>query len=253
MGEGAGIYSGGRSCGFMGLPLVDAFRHRRRRAALYGLHQTPAMAIPRLDDLPLFPLGVVLYPGETLPLHIFEYRYRELIRYCLEAEEPFGLVMAEEDRMAEVGCLARVDRVLRRYEDGRMDVVVRGEERVRIDETRQERAYLTASVSSYETLDNIPDPEERERVITLHMKLLELSGEKLRPSIYEGKKQVSYVVAQNAALDLAGKQYVLELRSEQARLNYLAEHLEQVIPQVERARDHIRRIRSNGHFKSDEL
>jgi ATP-dependent Lon protease len=210
------------------------------------------MAIPDHDDLPLFPLGDVLYPGAALPLHIFEYRYRELVNYCLESKEPFGVVLAEDDKMADVGCLARVDRVLRRYDDGRLDIIAQGESRFRIKEVRQVKAYLTASVHSYETLDNFPEPDDRERVITLHMKLLELTGETLRPSIYEGARLVSYVVAQNAGLDLARKQEVLELRFEQARLAYLANHLEQMIPEVERARERLRVIRSNGHFKADE-
>jgi ATP-dependent Lon protease len=205
------------------------------------------------NDLPLFPLGIVLYPGESVPLHIFEYRYREMLRHCLETEEPFGIVLVEDERMASVGCTAQVERILQRYEDGRLDVIVRGLDRFRIEEVRQERAYLTATVRPYETPEPLPDASARERVITLHMKLLELSGETLRPHIYEGPKQVSFVVAQNAGLDLPRKQELLELRSEQERLDFLATHLEQVIPEVERARDHARRIRSNGHFKPDEV
>jgi hypothetical protein len=124
--------------------------------------------------------------------------------------------------------------------------------RIRVLEVRHERSYLTARTRSYETLDNLPDPSHRERVITLHMKLLELSGEKLRPSLYEGPKLISFVIAQNAGLDLARKQELLELRSEQDRLSYLADHLEQIIPEVERARERMRRVRSNGHFKEDQ-
>jgi len=207
----------------------------------------PPMPLP--EDLPLFPLGLVLYPGEALPLHIFEYRYREMLRHCLETEEPFGVVLVEDERLAEVGCTAQVERVLQRYEDGRLDVMVRGVERFRIEEVRQERAYLTAHVRPYGTPEPLPDATARERVITLHMKLLELTGETIRPHIYEGPKQVSFVVAQNAGLDLPRKQALLELRSEQERLDYLADHLEQVIPEVTLAREQARRIRSNGHFK----
>ena len=210
------------------------------------------MPITDPDNLPLFPLALVLYPGEALPLHIFEYRYRELIRFCVETSEPLGIVLVEDDRMAKVGCTARVERVLQRYEDGRLDIVVRGEERFLIEEVRQERAYLTAVVEPYERPEPLPDVEERERVITLHMKLLELSGEKLRPSVYEGSKRVSYVVAQNAGLNLEQKQELLELANEEERLAYLARHLEQIIPEVQLARDRARRIRSNGHFKDDE-
>ncbi len=202
------------------------------------------------DDLPLFPLGLVLFPGQAAPLHIFEPRYRELVRYCLEVEEPFGIVLAEGERLAEVGCTARIERVLRRHDDGRLDILVRGGERFRLGEVRQERAYLTARVEAFRS----PGPGEvdaavRERVITLHMKHLELSGEPLRPNIYEGAREVSFVVAQNAGLDLAGQQEVLATPTEQARLALLAAHLERVIPELEREREQARRIRSNGHLK----
>jgi ATP-dependent Lon protease len=210
------------------------------------------MPIPEPDSLPLFPLALVLYPGEAIPLHIFEYRYRELVRFCLETSEPFGVILLEDDRMAEVGCTARIEKVLQRYEDGRLDILARGEERFQIAEVRQERAYLTAAVQPYERPEPLPDPSERERVITLHMKLLELSGEQLRPSMYEGSKKVSYVVAQNAGLDLPRKQELLELAHEEERLGFLARHLEQIIPEIQRAKERARRIRSNGHFKDDE-
>jgi ATP-dependent Lon protease len=209
------------------------------------------MPISQPDDLPLFPLSLVLYPGESVPLHIFEYRYRELVRFCLETSEPFGVVLVENDRLAKVGCTARIEKILQRYEDGRIDIVVRGEERFQVEEVKQERAYLTASVATYERPEPLPDVAARERVITLHLKLLELSGETIRPSVYEGSKKVSYIVAQNAGLDLAQKQELLELTSEEERLDLLARHLEKLIPQVQEARERARRIRSNGHFKDD--
>lgn len=209
------------------------------------------MAIPTPDALPLFPLGVVLYPGETMPLHIFEERYREMMRYCLETETPFGIVLAQEEDLARVGCTARIDRVLQRYDDGRMDIVAVGEERFQIEEIQQERLYLTARVTSYEPMEGIAGPGARERVIALHLKLLELAGENIRPVIYEGPKRISFVVAQNAGLDVEQKQDVLELPTENERLDYLASHLEQLIPEVRKARERNRRIQSNGHLKEE--
>jgi ATP-dependent Lon protease len=211
------------------------------------------MPIPSSEPLPLFPLGLVLYPGESLPLHIFEERYREMMRYCLETDGPFGIVwMQDDDELARVGCTARIERVLERYEDGRMDIVATGVERFRIEEVRQERLYLTAQVAPYEPMEGLVDRTERERVITLHMKLLELAGETIRPAIYEGPKRISYVVAQNAGLDLVRKQEVLELSTEEERLRYLSTYLEQIIPEVREARERRRKVQSNGHFKNEE-
>ena len=130
-----------------------------------------------------------------------------------------------------------------------MDIVATGVERFRIEEVRQERLYLTAQVASYEPMEGLVDRTERERVITLHMKLLELAGETIRPAIYEGPKRISYIVAQNAGLDLARKQEVLELPTEEERLKYLAAYLEQIIPEVREARERRRKVQSNGHFK----
>ncbi len=209
------------------------------------------MSIPASDALPLFPLGLVLYPGESVPLHIFEERYREMVRYCLETDDPFGIVWMQEEELARVGCTARIERVLQRYEDGRMDIVVVGEERFRIEEVMRERLYLTAQVASYEPMEGIVDRTARERVITLHMKLLELAGETLRPAIYEGPKRISFVVAQNAGLDLVRKQEVLELSTEEERLRYLAAYLEQLIPEVREARERRRKVQSNGHFNGE--
>ena len=108
-----------------------------------------------MSQLPLFPLNVVLCPQEPLALHIFEPRYREMVSYCLETKEPFGIVLQEEAEMAVVGCTARIDRVLNRYEDVRLDILVVGEYRFRLQQVYQERAYLTADVEA------LRDPVER--------------------------------------------------------------------------------------------
>src|SRR5207244_5641808 len=98
---------------------------------------TPPMlaAAHRLQPVPelgLFPLGVVLLPTERVPLHIFEPRYKELIGECLESEGEFGLVLADDDGLREVGTRAAVTDVLHRFPDGRMNVVVEGGEGVRL-------------------------------------------------------------------------------------------------------------------------
>ena len=83
------------------------------------------------------------------------------------------------------------------------------------------------------------------------MKLLEMAGEPIRPAIYEGPKRISFVVAQNAGLDLGRKQEVLELPAEEERLAFLAAHLEQLIPEVRAARERARKVQSNGHVPNE--
>ena len=88
--------------------------------------------MPRISDVPVFPLPLVLLPGEVLPLHIFEARYRELVGRCLAGPEPFCVVLDDDTGVREVGCLARDLTVLERLADGRLNVVASGGEPVQL-------------------------------------------------------------------------------------------------------------------------
>jgi ATP-dependent Lon protease len=106
-----------------------------------------------MDEIGLFPLGIVLLPTERVPLHIFEPRYCELIGECLEEEVEFGMVYADEDGVRDFGTLARVSDVLERFDDGRLNVVVEGGLRFRVErltrgrrpQPRSRRSRLRAS------------------------------------------------------------------------------------------------------------
>lgn len=202
-----------------------------------------------IHSLPLFPLGLVLYPNERLPLHVFEERYKDLTRYCLTEDEPFGIVHFDEGKMAEVGCTARIVRVINEYEDGRKDILVEGENRFALDQLFSKESYYTANVRIIEEPDEELDHQVRERVITQHMKLLELAGRTVRPGLYRDVEYLSFILAQNAGLDDEQKQEVLELDSENERIQYLMRHFEQLIPKIEQQEDFRRKVRSNGHFK----
>lgn len=200
------------------------------------------------DRLPLFPLGIVLYPGEPVPLHIFEPRYREMVRICLADDRPFGIVYVSETALAPVGCTARIGRVLTRYDDGRLDIVAMGEQRFRVVEIHRDQPYLTADVEAYACLDEEGvDAEARERVITQHMKLLEMAGETIRPGLYEGAPCVSFIVARNAALELEQKQRLLEIPTENERAAFLIEHFRDMLTRVEHARQVHRLAQGDGH------
>ncbi len=201
------------------------------------------------DDLPLFPLDVVLYPGEALPLHIFEPRYREMVARCLRHDEPFGLVLAiPGGGVASVGCTARIERILERHPDGRIDLIARGEQRVEIEQLHEVHAYLSAAARPLPEPDVPADVPMRERVVALHIRLVEVAGRSVRMSLY-ATPTVSYAIAHNAGLDTSQKQTVLELPDETARLAYLAEHLETLLVRVEQIEEVRRKVRSNGHFR----
>ncbi|HMB91328.1 MAG TPA: LON peptidase substrate-binding domain-containing protein [Rhodothermales bacterium] len=202
-----------------------------------------------IRNLPLFPLGLVLYPRERLPLHIFEPRYKEMIAFCEEGNHPFGIVFFDEGKMARMGCTARITRILDRYEDGRLDLLVTGEARFLVETISEDLDYLTADVELVPEPAESPPQEEIERVITQHMRLLELAGRTVRPSLYENEPSLSYVIAPNAGLTPQQQQNVLEMRSESQRIDFLISHLETLIPHVEKMEDLRQKIQSNGHFK----
>lgn len=200
------------------------------------------------DALPLFPLGLVLFPGEPVPLHIFEPRYREMVKVCLDDDGPFGIIYASEDGLAEIGCTARIRKVVQRYDDGRLDIVAVGEERFRLEGVNRDRAYLTAHITWVEdALGGAVDEKVRQRVITRHMKLIELAGGEPRPEAYGASLEISYLVGRNAGLDLEDKQAVLEMSSEAARLHYLAEHLQKLLIRVQKAHKIRNLAQGDGH------
>lgn len=199
--------------------------------------------------VPVFPLGVVLYPGESLPLHVFEDRYRALVRHCIETDSPFGIVLEQDEEMEDIGCTALIRNVERSYEDGRSDIVVEGVERFRIREIVEEEPFIRASIEEIGDTGDDAVPDLRERLIAQHIKLLEVAGRTPSPSRYEGRDPLSYFIAHNAGLTLDQKQEVLELRAESDRVKYLVRHLESFIPAVEEAESIRRKVRTNGHFK----
>jgi ATP-dependent Lon protease len=204
------------------------------------------MGLP--ERLPLFPLGIVLYPDEPVPLHIFEPRYREMVRVCMDEDLPFGIVHVTETALADVGCTARIRRVLTRYDDGRLDIVAQGEQRFRIVEVHRDRPYLTAEVEPYGPGRLEPvDASARERVITQHMKLLEMAGETIRPAVYERARWVSFVVARNAGLEVEQKQALLEMPTENERVAFLIKHFRRMLRRVARAQRLRRLAQGDGH------
>ena len=181
-------------------------------------------------------------------MHIFEPRYKRMIRDCRAEDGRFGLVLLPGRTMAKVGCIARIEEVLREYSDGRLDIRVMGTTRFRVGQIRKKGPYLTCAYEPIEEAECISDRSRTERLITQHMKLLELAGRRVRPSMYEEADCLSYLIARNAGLDLKQKQALLEIPTEDERIGYLIQHMETFIPRVERIESLQQKIRSNGHF-----
>ena len=141
------------------------------------------MPDPEFSNLGLFPLGVVLLPGERMPLHIFEPRYRELIADCTLGARPFVLSLGTENGVARTGCTATPVALLRRFDDGRMNLIVEGGDPVEIlEQTTGSELYVTARVHVLADVDEPGDEgrhdqHEREHEST-HAVLHTLNGER---------------------------------------------------------------------------
>jgi len=173
--------------------------------------------------LPLFPLQVVLLPGSQLPLHIFEDRYKEMIGEVIRDQQEFGVVLANEKGIVNTGCTAIVDKVLRQYPDGRMDILAYGRRRFEIVLLNDERSYLRGSVEFFddEEFEPVP-PDIQKRAIDDYNQLQALSSnEPLESSETEGQ-QLSFRLAQPVP-DLTFRQVLLATRSEAERLRQLAD------------------------------
>ena len=196
--------------------------------------------------LPLFPLEVVLLPGTPLPLHIFEPRYKEMIKECLANETPFGVVQALEEGIAEIGCTAEIITVTKEYPDGRMDLIVEGRNRFEVLQLNEERSFLRAEVLLVPDEAGNPADQERVRAVQLHLEILSLAGAVQDLSAAD-QNQLSFYLAGSLPLDLDFKQKLLAMRSESERLGAVAAYLEGILPKLRRVAQTRQKAGGNGH------
>jgi Lon protease-like protein len=184
-----------------------------------------------VSELGLFPLGLVLLPGERMPLHIFEPRYKELIGECLAEKRPFGIVLADDSGLREVGTEASVIEVLERFDDGRLNVVIEGRERFRVVEMTTGRSFQTGEVEGVADEHVDVDEQDAERALELFRELRELVGSDVEePEIAD--PALSFALASRVDFGLDPKQRLLELTSETERLTIVIELLEGALAAV---------------------
>ena len=196
--------------------------------------------------LPLFPLEVVLLPGTPLPLHIFEPRYKEMIRECISANAPFGVVRALEEGIAEIGCTAEIITVMKEYPDGRMDLICEGRKRFEVLEVNRDRSFLRAEVLIVPDEPGVAVQDERVKAVQLHLEILSLAGAVQDLSAAD-QNQLSFYLAGSLPLELDFKQKLLATRSEEERIRSVAAYLENILPQLRRAARAREKAGGNGH------
>jgi Lon protease-like protein len=191
-----------------------------------------------VTELGLFPLGLVLLPRERVPLHIFEPRYKELIGECLAEERPFGILLADDSGLHEVGTEASVIEVLEQFDDGRLNIIVEGGERFRVVELTSGRAFQTGEVEEVADQDVEIDQEDAAKAISLFQELRELVGSDVEEP-EEGDPALSFALASRVDFGLDRKQRLLELTSEAERLTLVIELLDGALTAVRE--EHARR------------
>jgi len=202
----------------------------------------------RPERIPLFPLNVVLFPGEQLPLHIFEPRYRRMVRECLEAKSPFGMLLALPHGVVRVGCTAEIVDVVKRYEDGRMDILSVGREPFRILELFSDDPLLEGRIDFLEDHDSPLEPGTKQRLIEAYETCHTLLFSEMPRHFEEiAPEHLAYAVAAALPLDLLWKQQILELRSEAERRERLLGYLREWAPHLQKAEALRQRAGGNGH------
>jgi Lon protease-like protein len=197
--------------------------------------------------LPLFPLDLVLLPGVPLTLHIFEPRYKEMIKECLDHKSSFGMIRSKEETLASIGCTAEIMNVLKKYPDGRMDILVEGKRRFELLQVNQERAFLQAEVFYLEDENEAVAVEDVKKALRLHQEIMELAG--ARPETFEPSEtaHLAYRLAGSLPFDPDFQQALLEMNSEAERTRALVSFLERILPVLQRSASTKQKAGGNGH------
>ena len=189
--------------------------------------------------LPLFPLPLVLFPESDLVLHIFEERYKQMIRDCLLNRWEFGILLMRVDGFETVGCTAAITEILRSYRNGELDILVRGKRRFEISKLNREKPYLRGAAAFFEDDASEPPSESLQQEATEHYdrlsELLRADDPSLKPpalSLHVG--HLSFQIMTAIPADYSSQQRLLTLRSERDRLVQVILHMQQLIEFLEK-------------------
>jgi Lon protease-like protein len=202
----------------------------------------------QLKGFPLFLLGIVALPGESLPLHVFEDRYRMMIEECILSEREFGIVWSSDGELKPVGCACRIEQTLERMEDGRLNILVRGTRPFRLVERQDDLAYPAAVIEFLGDQSEEVDTQAAASARELYKELVEqATDQKLEQD--ELERLDAYRMAATVEFGADAKQELLELRSENARLRLLALLLRAAMKRLELVERAQTRARSNGKVR----
>ncbi len=193
------------------------------------------MSLPEIptEILPLFPLNVVLFPQSQLPLHIFEERYKILVNECSTSDSVFGLILVHEQQVRTIGCTAMIKEIIKRYDDGRMDIIVEGRRRFQLHNfVEAPHPYYSGRVSWMDDHDEAADEQLRIRAVELHNQFVKIvfTGIVQQVNINDVRKTRAFHLVQKSGMELIERQVFLAMDSENKRLQFLIHHLESLMP-----------------------
>ena len=201
--------------------------------------------------IPIFPLGIVVFPGEQLNLHIFEPRYKQLINDCNTAKKPFGIPTVIDNTMQEFGSMVEILEISKLYDDGEMDIKTRGVRVFRILETIKElpEKLYGGAIANY--------PQNNEKLYSSGMKKIMSTIRKLHGLLNVEKdfkkpdeEMQVYEIAHHLGFSVAEEYELLTLVDERQRQEYVKRHLAKVIPMLTGMEELKEKIKLNGHFKN---
>jgi uncharacterized protein len=201
--------------------------------------------------VPIFPLGIVVYPGEQLNLHIFEPRYKQLINECNTEKKLFGIPSVIDNRMQDYGTLVNITEVTTVYDNGEMDIKTHGTRVFRVLEVIKEipDKLYSGAIVNYPTNQQAGSAEVMRNIVNSIRELYKLL--KVEKDFKKDDKELnSYDVAHHVGLSLHEEYELLGLMHERQRQEYLKRHLTKVIPLVAEMEGLKKKVKMNGHFKN---
>lgn len=202
--------------------------------------------------VPIFPLDIVVYPSEPLHLHIFEPRYKQLVKECLDQHKPFGIPVVLNKKMQEYGTLMEITELSKEYENGEMDIKTRGLNVFRVLEVVKslpDRLYSGAIVSYPDNITEQEDTQLAALILTEVKRLYKLLNvEEKFPAAEEAT--ISYSIAHYLGMKKEQEYELLHLFTETQRLEYIRRHLNEIVPIVKEFEVVKQRIQMNGHFRN---
>jgi len=199
----------------------------------------------------IFPLGIVLFPESVIQLHIFEEKYKVLINHCLNTDINFGVNTVLSSKIQKIGCTAKIVDVLKKYPDGKMDIIVKGKRKYLIRKRNVGPFdYIEADIDLIDEDNEYPDIQTIEECVRIYNTIAEevksLKLNKIDSSLFYSITP-SYFFAQKAGLTIEQKYHLLQLSSENKRLNYILSHLKEVEPLLKETEIMNQIIRNDGY------